>query len=1080
MPTCPTCDNAISQPGEACPRCGAPLDASVSSGEFRIVTVLFCDVVDSTVLGRQLEPLVTRRVLARYGEAVRRVLGGGGARVGKRHGDGFMAAFGILELHEDDALRAVRAAGELRAAIGELSEELRRERGVELEIRIGINTGRFLVNDAGTMEEDLTGDAVNLAKRFEETAGAGEIILGEETYRLVADGVVAEPARPMTVDGFPDPQDTWRLVKILPDQPGRVRRFLAPLVGRELEGELLRRLFERAVTEQSCHLVSVLGPGGVGKSRLVDEFVGGLGERAAVLRAHCPQLGNSVTVWPMVEIVRQAADISSADSPERARTRVADLVHGEERSELVTERVAQMLGVAAEAERPEDTLWAVHRLLQARARRRPLVVVIDDLQWADSILLDAVEQLMDLSQDTPMLLVCIARPDEFLSRRRGWPAAKVNALSLQLSPLGEREGEQLVGHLLGGRVDPTVHALITERAQGYPLIVEELVANLRDEERLQDLGGRWVLRLEATDAGGRDSWSIPTSIHALLQVRLERLEAREARGRAIIEAASVVGEQFHVGDVQALTRVSDLAEVDSVLRELIRLDVIRPDPSPASVPLPPGSGAGYRFRHPMIQSVAYERMPEDRRAELHERYADWLAEQTRDNPDQFDELVAHHFHESFRYASKLDPSDDRTRTVACRAGERYALAGNRAVIRGDSRLVLAWLGRAVRLLPDDHPDRLRALPQLAEAQQASGKLTEAARAYQELAKSATAVGHEGLATHATIGRLRLTALHDPERFLREGRDQVELAIPVFERLDDPLGLAKAWHLLAYLDWTRGRLSVASANAEKARTFARRAGDRYWEATILGQHCLILFWGSTPLDQVERSNREVLAEAQRGGMRGLEATALTVLARVAALRSNLDEARQLVAAANAITSDLGESLTRAADCISQALIELLDDDLAAAEDALRTGYLRLEQMGATGPLASVAAMLARVVLLRGRGDEAEELTRTCERMAALDQLDAQVKWRSIRAIALARRGDAEEAERLAREAVYQVDRTDQLDSRAEARVDLAEVLRLGGRHGEAGGELDRAIRLYKEKGNEIAEASARRLLARVRR
>jgi class 3 adenylate cyclase/tetratricopeptide (TPR) repeat protein len=1041
--------------------------------------VLFCDVVGSTVLGHQLEPLVTKRVIDRYGEAVRRILGGGGARVGKRHGDGFMAAFGMLELREDEALRAVRAAHELRVAIGELSEDLRRERGVELEIRIGINTGRLLVTDAGTMEEELTGDAVNLAKRFEESAGAGEIILGEETYRLVADGVAAEPARPLTVDGFPSLQDTWRLLEILPDRPGRARRFHAPLVGRELEGELLRWLFERVVAEKSCHVASVLGPGGVGKSRLVDEFVGGLGARAAVLRAHClQQLGSSVTVWPLVEIVRQAAGISSADSPELARRRVAELVQGEERSGLVTERVAQMLGVVAEVERPEGTLWAVHRLLQARARQRPLVVVIDDLQWADSILINAVEQLIDLSQDIPMLLVCIARPEELESRHEGWPAAPANALSLRLSPLAEREREQLVGHLLGGRVDPEVHVLVNERAQGNPLIVEELVANLRDEGRLQAQGGRWVLRLLA-DAGA-DGSSIPTSIRALLQARLERLEAREARGRPIIEAASVVGEQFHVGDVQALTGVSDRAEVDAAVRELVRVDLIEPDHGPAAVPLPPGSGAGYRFRHPMIQSVAYDRMPEDRRAELHERYAAWLAEQTRDNPDQFDELVAHHFHESYRYASMLDPTDDRTRKVACRAGERYAVAGNRAVIRGDNRLVQAWLGRAVRLLPDDHEDRLKALPQLAEAQQASGKLKEAARSYQEFAKSATAVGHEGLATHATIGRLRLMALHDPERFLREGRDQVELAIPVFERLDDPLGLAKAWHLLAYLDWTRGRLSVAVANAEMGRTFARQADDPYWEATILGQHCLILYWGSAPLDQVERANREALAEARRSGMRGLEATALTVLARVAALRGHLDEARQLVGLANEITSDLGESLTRATDCISQALIELLDNDLAAAEDMLRSGYLRLEQMGAVGPLASVAAMLARVVLLRGRGDEAEELTRTCERIAASDQLDAQVKWRSIRAVALARRGDSEEAERLARDAVYQVDKTDQLDSLAEARVDLAEVLRRGGRHSEAGRELDRAILLYKQKGNEVAEASARRLLSQVRR
>jgi tetratricopeptide (TPR) repeat protein len=339
-------------------------------------------------------------------------------------------------------------------------------------------------------------------------------------------------------------------------------------------------------------------------------------------------------------------------------------------------------------------------------------------------------------------------------------------------------------------------------------------------------------------------------------------------------------------------------------------------------------------------------------------------------------------------------------------------------------------------------------------------------------------GHQGQATHATIGRLRLTALHDPERFLREGRDQVELAIPVFERLEDPLGLAKAWHLLAYLDWTRGRLSVAGAAAEKARTFAKKARDPYWEATILGQHCLILYWGPTPFGEVERRTAATLEEAERRRMRGLEATALTVLARVAAQRGDLDRARKLLRSADNITSDLGESLTQAADCISQALVELLGDDLAAAEDILRSGYLSLEQMGATGPLASVAAMLARVVLLRGRGDEAEELTRTCERLAAPNQLDAQMKWRSIRAIALARRGDEEDAESLARRAVSLADETDQLDSRAEARVDLAEVLRQVGRHGEAGRELERAIRMYREKGNEVAEATARRLRARV--
>jgi tetratricopeptide (TPR) repeat protein len=477
--------------------------------------------------------------------------------------------------------------------------------------------------------------------------------------------------------------------------------------------------------------------------------------------------------------------------------------------------------------------------------------------------------------------------------------------------------------------------------------------------------------------------------------------------------------------------------------------------------------------------VAYERLPDDRRAELHERYADWLEHQTGDRRSQFDEIVGHHFYEAYRYASRLEPGSDRVAELARRAGERYAAAGKRAAVRGDTRLVQAWLGRAAPLLPADHPLRLAALPPLAEAQQASGKLTEATRSYQELARSATAVGNEGLALHATIGRLGITAVHDPRLFLREGRDEVELAIAAFDRLGDRLGLAKAWHLLAYLDWTRGRLTQAEAAAERARVLAREAGDPGWEANAIGMHCLTLYWGPLPLEVCERRSREALAEAERGGVASLAATAYRVLARVAAHRGDLDEARRFVEAATAITREEGSLLPRAVDCISRAMVDMLAGDLPAAEEVLRTGYAQLEEMGGTGPRVNVATLLARVRLLRGRNDDAEELTRLCERLAAPDQADAQVKWRSVRAIAVARRGEPGEAERLAREAVYLAGKTDQLDSRAEAHLDLAEVLLLGGRGREAEHELERAISLHQQKGNEVGERTARRLRSRTR-
>jgi class 3 adenylate cyclase/tetratricopeptide (TPR) repeat protein len=1072
MATCPTCGSGFEGPAKFCAQCGTPVSADPLRQEYKIVTIVFCDVVKSTALGQRLEPLATSRVMERYGDTVREVLGGPGTSIGKRHGDGFMAAFGVPELREDDAQRAVRAAHDLRAAIRELSAELQREYGVGLEVRLGINTGNVLVKGAST--EEITGDAVTVAKRFEQVAGAGEILLGDETFKLVAASMQAEPVEQLKVDGLPGMQTGWRLLEVV---PGRRSRQLAPLVGRELERGLLGGMFDRAVLEQTSHLAMLLGPGGVGKSRLTDEFVLELGERATVLRAKCPPIGKSVTVWPMVEIVRQAAGIKSADSPEEARSRVAKLVRAEERSKLVTERMAQMLGFGHSTELPEGTLWALQRVLEAVARRRPLVIVLDDLQWADSILLEAVERIALGLGDVPVLLVCIARPDELFENRDTWPARPADHMSLQLKPLHDREGEKLVEHLLGAKVAPEVQTLVAAAAQGYPLIIEEKVASLRHQEQLQvDDDGRWTLRSTAPGAQDRETGSVPTVIKALLLAKLERLNTRAL---GIVEAASVVGERFHIGDVEALAEGADLDEIEADIQELIRLDLIQLDHSPASFPLPPNSRAGYKFRHTMIQAVAYGRMLDDTRATYHERYAEWLTEHTQDRPHQFDELVSHHYNEAYRYLSKVYPRDPRTTDVARRAGERYAEAGKRAVVRGDTGLIQAWLGRAVRLLPDDHSERRRALPALADAQQASGKLDDAARSYKELAKSATAVGDEGLAMHATIGRLRLMVLHDPKQILDEGREQVELAIPVFDRLGDNQGLAKAWYLLAYLDWTRGKLSMATASAEKARFFAREARDPYWEATILGLLCLVLYWGSAPLDEVERRNQEWLAEAQRRGMRSLEATALTVLARVAALRRDREEARRLVDAANSITSDLGELLTQAADCITQALIELPGGDLATAEDLLISGYKKLEEMGGTRPRASVAAMVARVKLLRDRLEEAEDYARTCERIAPPDQLDAQIKWRSIRGIISARGGDFAEAEQLAREAVILADKTDQIDSRAEARLDLAEVLRLDGRRHEAARALERAVELYREKGNEVGEAYARQLLSGIR-
>ena len=1085
MPTCPHCGNGITQPLPFCPHCGEPVGAPEPSEAFKPVTIVFCDVVKSTELGRELDDVPMRRLMDRYGDVVRQVFGRHGGSVGRRHGDGFMIAFGIPELHEDDALRAVRAAHELRTALSELDAELQRERGLSLKVRVGVNTGTVLVRDAGTLEDEVNGDAVTVAKRFEQRAESDQILIGAETYRLVAGAVEVGTSDTIQVEGVPKPQVVRPLLDVNPDRSARIRRLDAPFIGRGRELALLREVFQRAVDERLCHLVTVLGFAGVGKSRLVNEFVGGLGHEATVLLGHCLQYGDSIALWPMVQIVRQAAGVGPTDPPDRVDERLTTLVRNEDQGDLIAGRLAQVLGGSErrKGER-EDTVWALRLLLQTLAGDQPLVVIVDDLQWAEPTLLDALENIAEAAQDAPILLICLARPDELFARRPHWPGGQENHFSFRLSPLREPEGERLVGYLLDGVVDPAAQAQITEWAQGFPLIVEELVADLRDEGTLTSTSGHWQLQPGAIGDEhpylGAGAWqqtgrgrkvSVPMSIKALLLARLGRLDTTR---QAVIERAAVVGERFHSLDIEVLSPDSTVEEIEDNLDELIRLHHVRPDRSPVAVPLPSGSGKGYRFRHIMTRIVAYERMPDNRRAELHERYADWLEQNTEERRSQFDELVGSHLFEAYLYAHKLDPGAEHTGELARRTGERHAAAGLRAAIRGDNQLTVTWLGRAARLLPAGHRMRLEVLRPLAEALQASGELKEAMDAYEEIAGAATEAGDDGLAAHATIGRLAVAAQSETKRFLDEGREEIDLAIPVFDSLGDPLGLAKAHYLLAYRNWATGHLAAAKLDAERARTFAQEAKDPQWEARVISLLGLILYWGPTSLDKVERHSEEAVTFARRTGVRALEADALTVLARVAAMRGQFDEARRLLASARAVPLDLA-LLTQAADVHSEALIELLSGNLADAEAALTREDQRLQESGGVGPRAAVTGLLARVLLLRGRLDEAERMTLTCERITAAHQVAAQAAWRAIRAVILARRGDTEAAERLAREAVDLADDSDQTDSRAEAHVDFAEVLSLAGRRGEAARELQFANWLHKQKGNRVAERNVSRKL-----
>ena len=551
---CPACGEEL--PGEFpfCSFCGAPLTAQSAAPareQRKVVTVLFCDLVGSTALGESTDPEALRGRMRRYFEDLRAIIERHGGTVEKFVGDAVMAVFGIPVSHEDDALRAVRAASEMRAAIAEHG----------LEARIGINTGEVVVGGEG--ETLVTGDAVNVAARLEQAAAATETLIGAETRLLVRDAVKVEPVEPLALKGKSELVEAFRLLGVLDHADPLARRLETPLVGRDRERQRLWRDYEDAVADSTCRLFTLLGPAGIGKSRLVADFLERVGDTADVLRGRCLSYGEGITYWPLVEIL-----IAIGVAPD------------------------SVIGTS-----PPETQLAFRRLLEARAAERPQVVVIDDLQWAEPVFVDLVEHIADLSRDARVFLLCIART-ELLDSRPGWGGGKLNATSLLLEPLRAEECEALIDRLVADApLDAQLRGRITTASAGNPLYVEEMLAMVREH-------------------GGGDEIVVPPTIHALLQARIDSLDGDV---RVVMERGSVEGEVFHRGAVSVLSPDLLRPAVASHLATLVRKELIR-----STAPTFPDD-EGFRFRHLLIRDAAYEALPKATRAALHERFAEWLS-----------------------------------------------------------------------------------------------------------------------------------------------------------------------------------------------------------------------------------------------------------------------------------------------------------------------------------------------------------------------------------------------------------------------------------------------------------------------
>ena len=421
MPVCASCGHESTAEFKFCPECGAPA-VPLIGGHRKTVTVIFCDLVGSTALGERTDPEALRELMSRYHAELRMILERHGGTVEKFVGDAAMAVFGIPQVHEDDALRAVRAALEMREAVEQLG----------LQSRIGINTGEVV---AGSGETLVTGDAVNIAARLEQTASPGEVLLAEQTHALVRDIVQAEPVEPLALKGKAKPVSAYRLLDLLPDVPAFARPIDAPFVGREHELQTLERTLASTVQDRLPQLCTIVGPPGIGKSRLVRELI--QRSRARILVGRCLSYGEGITYWPLAEVVSQIGDVRAA---------LGDAAD----SELAAARIAAALGTAEVGASPEEIAWGFRKLFEAFAREQPLIVVLDDIHWAEPTLLDLIEYVAAFAQDAQLLLLCMARPDLF-ELRAAWATPKPNASLVTLDPLAASETETLVDELLRGR-----------------------------------------------------------------------------------------------------------------------------------------------------------------------------------------------------------------------------------------------------------------------------------------------------------------------------------------------------------------------------------------------------------------------------------------------------------------------------------------------------------------------------------------------------------------------------------------------------------------------------------------------------
>ena len=1029
MLICASCAKENPADASFCMACATLLDTSTTSRAFRkIVTALFCDLVGSTTLGEQHDPEVLRPILDGYFTEMRSAVERHGGSVEKFIGDAVVAIFGLPMAHEDDALRAVRAGMDMQERMQTLNDAS----SIPLAARIGLSTGEVLVPGDG---RPIIGDAMNTASRIQSGASPGSVLIGEPTWRLVRDAVVAEAVEPLNAKGKAEPVPAWRVRKVLPV----AARVETPLVGRDRHLTVLRQALDEAIEDHSCVLVTVLAPPGVGKSRLATAFADTVREGATVLVGQAPSYGEGVTFAPLVELLSQAAGRPAGDADEVAtalRQRVSEQPDGA----AIGDRLAQVLGVGEAL--ASEASWAVRRLLEVIASERPLVVILEDLHWAEPPMLDLADAVVDRVHG-PVLFLCLARP-ELLEQRPTWAVGKPRAITTTLSPLSSEDARRVAVLLLGEHAPAPIVDRLCQTAEGNPLYLEQLTAMLSDHGFLVD--GGWV--------GSDDAdIEIPDTLQMLLASRLDRLEPTP---RLLLERAAVEGRRFRMAALRALAPDLVPATIDAAVASLERRGLVQPEDEAAG---------RWRFAHALVLEAAYRGLSKELRADLHERLADWMIEEDVDQAD-VDESVARHLERALHLREELGARDERSAALSERAGELFAGAGSRAFAAVDFITSSDLLGRAAALLPERSPRRLDLIPNLGAALADSGRNEEAEVLLTESVEQARAAGSERDALRAAVQLLVNRIYRSPtEAEIDSAAIEARKAAQAFEALDDEIGLAEAALAISYLEETRGRIAEARLWVSDAFRHALAAGHPREATQAAGDLLGFAIMGPLPFDGFAAEAEALLSLGEP--ISGSVGHALLTVAALAAgddpgFREHEERWREVL-------DRHGLSWVAATHGLWIASVETSVGKAVAAERRLREAREFLAPIGNVWWLRLVDGFLCEAVRAQDRPPEFLRLADAFVTSVLLTDRGTLVERQLLLARTQLLRGSAADAEATVRHALKLSEATDFVTQHANALLLLADILEVRDLGDDAAVARSEAVAKLRAKGNLAAVA-----------